>query len=73
MKVSELIEKLQKMPQEADVCLVYDGRPRLDANVIYESIKGEVLLTDFNEPVYENEDWPCDYSGDAYPYNTPKV
>ncbi len=58
MKTKDLIKLLQSMPQDADVKIIYDGEPRLDASIVYESVGGDVMITDENEPCYSKENRP---------------
>ena len=35
MKVNKLIEKLKKLPKDSNVYIIYDGEPRIKANLVY--------------------------------------
>lgn len=58
MKVSELIEKLKSMPQDAEVYHLWDGRLRTTINVVYESNGGDVVTADHSEVCYDSKDRP---------------
>lgn len=62
MKVSELIQQLQKMPQDASVFHLWDGEARTEINVVYQSKEGDVITADF--------DMAC-YSTGSRPINAP--
>lgn len=47
MTVEELIIELRKMPQNARVFHLWDGRPRTAINVVYESKNGMVITSDY--------------------------
>lgn len=60
MNVQKLIEQLQKMPKEQSVLIVYDGAARMEADFVWVSRSGEVLLGGSGEPVYYDKDRPVD-------------
>ena len=60
MKVKELIRELQKMPQGAKVYHLWDGEPRTEINVVYESKNGRVITADFMEVCYSTDARPKD-------------
>lgn len=60
MKVKELIQLLQKMPQEARVFHLWDGEPRTEINIVYESRVGHVITADYNEDCYSTQYMPKD-------------
>jgi hypothetical protein len=74
MKVKDLIIELQKMPQEAMVWHLWDGEPRTEINIVYESKEGDVVTADFSEVCYSTnsrpKDAPCSEK-DRY-WQTPK-
>ena len=58
MKVRNLINSLQGLPQDADVWIIYDGEARIEADVVFVARSGNVMLTDTNQPVYSSESRP---------------
>jgi len=54
MKVKELIEKLKELPQEARVFHLWDGEPRTAINVVYESLNGSVITSDYEQVCYSS-------------------
>ena len=58
MKVNKLIEQLKTLPKNSSVYIIYDGEPRIKANLVYESVSGKVMITDFDEPVYTKKYYP---------------
>jgi len=58
MKVRELIEDLQKMPQESNISILYDGVAGQDVNIVYVANSGKVILADFGQACYDDEDRP---------------
>lgn len=60
MKVSELIEKLNVLPSDLDVEMVYDGGARLGIDFVYESISGKILLVNYMDMPYAKNEWPKD-------------
>ena len=52
MKVAELIEELEKLPQDSRVFQLWDSCPRSAVNVVYECREGSVILADYNEDIY---------------------
>ena len=57
MKVRELIAALEKMPADADAFLLSEGC-KVDVVNVWEGRGGSVLMADFDEPVYHDEDRP---------------
>ena len=62
MKVKELIEKLNWLPQDVDVCHLWDGEPRTEINLVWLSKGGYVVTSDYDQACYSN---------DARPLNAP--
>lgn len=60
MKVSELIQQLQRMPQDATVLHLWDGEARTEINVVYESKNGDVITADFDMACYSTSSRPID-------------
>lgn len=58
MKVSELIEKLIEMPQDAEVLHLWDGSPRTSIEVVYLSKNGDVITADYNMVCYYDDARP---------------
>ena len=56
MTVSELMEKLRSMPQNAIVGLHYDGGIRTEAEAVWLAQSGFVGVGPLSEPVYDDED-----------------
>lgn len=61
MKVKELIERLEEMPQDLDVWYVWDGEPRSIPEVVFESEQEEVLIMSVREYVGAG-DYPKGFS-----------
>ena len=47
--VSELVERLKSMPQDAEVKYFWDGKARSSVTDVYWSRKGDVVFTDGDE------------------------
>jgi hypothetical protein len=60
MRVDQLIALLQAMPQDANVFNIWDGAPRTAPELVWLSRKGDVMLCDYREPVYEEGFQPID-------------
>ena len=60
MLVSDLIAALRAMPQDASVSYLWDGAPRSDANHVWLARTGQVILADFGDVCYDEEDRPAD-------------
>lgn len=60
MKVSELIEQLSKMPQDADVATAWDGGLRGSSDVVWLARSGTVGIGDHGDPLYHEGDRPAD-------------
>ncbi len=56
MKVSELIEQLKGMPQDAKVSHVWDGASRTLIEHVWLARSGEVCTADGGMVVYSDED-----------------
>ena len=64
MTVSELIDKLKLMPQDADVYCLYDLYADKDVDHVWLAKNGKVVLGRFQELVTESEDTPEGQPGD---------
>jgi hypothetical protein len=62
MKVKKLIRILQRMPEDQRVFILYDGIPRMPANIVYESEKGPVVITNHDELCVDKTAEPKDQS-----------
>lgn len=71
MKVKELIAQLTNLNPEAKVKIIYDGEPRMNLDVVYESKMGKIMVTGKNEPVYTDKYRPKDCI-DTNPFYTTK-
>jgi hypothetical protein len=60
MKVSELIERLQKMPADAEVFHLWDGALRTAIQHVWLTRAGTVGTGDNNAVCYDTEDRPVD-------------
>ena len=60
MKVRELIESLEKLPQDARVFHLWDGEPRTAINVVYEAKNGRVITADYKQACYSLSARPKD-------------
>lgn len=60
MIVSQLIEYLRKMPQDAEVFHIWDGAARTGIEHVFVSKSGNVMTSDNNQVVYADEDRPLD-------------
>lgn len=58
MKVSELIEALKAMPQDAEVGHVWDGAYRTDICHVWVARNGKVMTADDDMVVYYTDDRP---------------
>lgn len=58
MKVSELIAKLNELPQDAEVKYIFDGCARVRIDFAWLCKGGHVALTHFSEVVYADKDRP---------------
>lgn len=63
MKVSELIEILANMPQDAEVNYLWDGGIRGDFEAIWLARNGRVVCGDRGEYVYDSDARPASASG----------
>ena len=66
MKVKDLIQKLKKMPQDAEVMHLWDGRARTSINVVYKAKNGKVITSDFDQMCYDSSFIPTDANEDEY-------
>lgn len=57
MKVINLIKLLEQMPKSANVKIIYDGSPRLNANKVFLASNGKVMITDIDERIYFNDEF----------------
>ncbi len=57
MNVIQLINKLEELPNDAEVVAIYDGFCSIQVDNIYLSKGGRVILVD-DGAVYEDEDRP---------------
>ena len=60
MKVSELIDKLKCMNQDANVSHLWDGELRTNINLVYMGKTGECVTSDYDERAYSNSGRPLD-------------
>lgn len=60
MLVSELIEKLSKLPSDAEARIIYDGCSRMGADFVWLSKGGQVLLSGYGETIDNLKDTPFD-------------
>lgn len=58
MTASGLIAELQKMPPTAPVVYVWDGSARSNANAVWLSRNGRVVLVDVTSQADDEDDWP---------------
>jgi hypothetical protein len=77
MTVSELIEELKKMPQEAKVMHFWDGRARTEIDFVWVSNAGYVVTAEQGYGEAEGEDAPLGMEQYAIPkmkkpYEMPK-
>lgn len=70
MKCSELIAKLQTMPQDHPVFFVYDGMPRGQVMHAWQAVNGQIIMADSCEPIYANEHRPDEFKNEIY-WSTP--
>jgi hypothetical protein len=60
MKVSELIERLQNMPADAEVLHLWDGHLRTGIEHVWLTRDGRVGTGDHGEVCYDTEERPVD-------------
>jgi len=60
MKVSSLIKKLERLPQDAEVKHLWDGSAYTTIEFIWISKGGYVVTADYSEVCYHDEDRPID-------------
>lgn len=58
MKVIDLITALQSMPHDADVLHLWDGGARTVINLVWLTIDGRVITSDYGMHCYLNNDRP---------------
>lgn len=58
MTVGELISQLEKMPQDRQVRMLWDGACRSEVDVVYEAQAFHVVLAPYGESVWDDEDRP---------------
>lgn len=67
MTCKDLIEKLQKLPQEAEVLFLYDGAARGEVEEVWLAQHGNrIILSSTGEPCYDGEDRPEGAKGARY-------
>lgn len=58
MITKDLIKALQTKPPTAQVLVMYDGSASRHAELVWLSRAGKVILSAYNEPVYDDKDRP---------------
>lgn len=58
MKVAKLIEKLRDLPPDSEVAMLWDGALRGDADHVYLSRSGDVVIAPGGQVVYSVADRP---------------
>lgn len=58
MKVCELIDVLQQLPDDAQVSVVYEGCARMDIGNAWLANSGKVVIAGEHAPIYYDEDRP---------------
>lgn len=58
MNVKELISQLKKHDESINVGILYDGAVRLDVDIVFESNSNEIVLTGFDQAIYDDESRP---------------
>lgn len=58
MNVRELKAKLELMPDDAEVCYIWDGEPRSTVSHVWLARCGVVMIADDGDVVYYAEDRP---------------
>lgn len=53
MKLINLIKQLEKLPQNKQVYIIYDGEPRKKANKVFLSKSGKIMITNIDETIYD--------------------
>lgn len=73
MTVAQLIEVLKMLPPGAMTYYVWEGTPT-PVNCIWLARNGKVCMGDYNDDVYEKENWPEDAVPNEYGHwHTPKA
>lgn len=65
MKVSDLIKALEGMPPDANVGTMHDGIGANGVDLVWLSKGGNVVMSGFGEPVYDDEDRPLTAPSEA--------
>ena len=75
MKVEKLIEQLKLMPLNSDVFCLWDGALRSEINFVYLSKSEITVLSDFDEPCYNEEESPKTFHKTRLSehYHTPNI
>lgn len=58
MNVSQLIIELQKMPQDSEVRMIWDGASRSEVDYVWRAQSGAVILCECEDMVYYDNDRP---------------
>jgi len=64
MKVSELIEQLQKLPPDAEVWHLWDGTLRTEINYVWLARNGQVGTADWDQACYDKDERPENAAAD---------
>ena len=74
MKVKDLIDELQKMPQDAEVLHLWDGEARTVIEHVWLSNGGNVITADHDMVCYSTKNRPIDAPtmGDIRYWRTPE-
>jgi len=74
MKVKQLIEKLQEMPEDAKVLHLWDGAPRTGIEHVWLSKGGDVITADNDMVCYSTESRPINAptSSESEYWHTPR-
>ena len=66
MTVKELIETLEKMPKDIDVCVLWEGGISSNVCFVWVANCGVVVLADENEYTTDTRDFPVGFVGNRY-------
>ena len=66
MIVKELIEALEKMPKDIDVCVLWEGGVRSNVCFVWVANRGVVVLADKDEYTTYAGDFPVGFVGNRY-------
>lgn len=58
MTKRELIEKLEGLPDDAEVKYIWDGHARTTAEEVWESRSGDIMIAGSGDVVYGTEERP---------------